>query len=122
VRSSAKFDGEVFVKGDHTDKVSVLLTKKCSCTHLLRLLDRHIPLLVKLDVFPHLGVHDSLYLSDLFLSHLSEVRKIKAEQLVINQRATLLNVIPQYGFQGRLKQVRRCMVIHTQLSALAINL
>ena len=65
--------------------VAVLLAEECDSTELLCLLNRNVAVVGKLDVLADACVHDALYLLDLLVCHLLEVREVETDSLWCNE-------------------------------------
>ena len=106
--TSTEFDGRS--KLYHTHSVAVLLTEEGDSAQFLGLLDRNVAVLLQRNVGADLGVDQVLYLTQLLVGHLLEVREVETQRVRRNQRTFLLYVVAQHGAQCFVQQVRTRVV------------
>ena len=92
-------------EADHTHLVTVLLTEEGDGTEFLGLLEGHVTVLVERDILTDHLIDHTLHLTDLFITHLLEVREVETQRVGRHERALLFHMIAEHLFQGIVEQV-----------------
>ena len=112
--TAAKLLGEI-THGNHTYRISVLFSKQCHCTALLRILDTH-NVCNDLNILGDFFIYNFLYPCNLFPGHGLRMAEIKTCSVSILIGALLFNMVSQNNPECFLQQMCRRMVsagIHT---------
>ncbi len=92
-------------KAHDTHLITIFLAKQGDSTQFLGFFHRHIAMFVTRQVLTDHVVDDTLYLAQLLVSHLLEVREVETQRVGRYKRTLLLHVVTQYLLQGIVEQV-----------------
>ena len=106
---------------DYPHLFAVLLAEESHGSHGLGLGNRHVAALVQRNGFAHLAVGQNLYLTQLFVGHLLEVREVEAQRLGRYIRTFLLDMRTQHLAQGLVQQVGGRVVAGRSLAGLLVD-
>ena len=95
---------------NHAHLVAVLLTEEGDGTELLGLVEGHIAVLIQGDILTDHLIHHALYLTDLLVCHLLEVREVEAQGIRAYVRSLLLYMVAEHLLQRIVEQVGCSMV------------
>ena len=109
-----------WTEANHTNLVAILLAEEGDSAKFLSLLDRSIAVLIQWIVGTDHLVYHVLYLAELLISYLLEVREVETQCILIYIRTLLLYVVAQNLLQAVVEQVGSCMVGCTSLAVLDI--
>ena len=121
VAAAAQLHGVVLVEDHHAHLVAIFLAKQSRSTHRLSLVNRNLGVGHIWNVLAYLLVNNLFHLTNLFRRHLGKVAKVKAQALVVDQRALLLNVGSKNLSQSSMHQVSRTMVVGNTLTTFRID-
>ena len=95
---------------NHAHLVAILLTEEGDGTKFLGLVEGHITVLIQRNILTDHLIHHALYLTDLLVCHLLEVREVEAQGVRTDIRSLLLYMVAEHLLQRIVEQVGSGMV------------
>ena len=117
--TAAEFDGKI-AHIDYTYDIAIFLAKQSLCSGLLCLLDRHV-LHDDRKTVGDLFVYHILDFFQLFRSHCGEMRKVKAQPVLVDAGTRLLHMSAENGAESLLEKVGRTVVSRGKRPFLCVN-